>query len=365
MTDGTLSQNEIDDLLKTAGMNEPLNDTPAVQTSEAVVSPQDIDDFYEFLKETMKKVSITLGILLGGKNLEIKNFSKSYGQVSSIRQKFYKEGLYVKEIVKGDIAGSIYFIYNIDIARYFADLLLGGNGQNPSATLNEAHIAAARELTDQVFPALINDISEKYTKKLDIDPTNVKYYKLGEEQEFDTIKGNILKVDFQFDMENGSKVGDGCLVFDENIVKGLLAKQERLITQPAPSAFRTNQQFAQPVPEQASVQTTPSGQSVRPVALAPLQRGQVQGAFGNINLLLDVPMEITVELGRTHKLVKDILSLSQGSIIELDKMAGEAVDLLVNGKLIAHGEVVVVGEENFGVRLTEIVSPYERLNTMK
>ncbi|PKA14304.1 flagellar motor switch protein FliN, partial [Leptospira haakeii] len=86
------------------------------------------------------------------------------------------------------------------------------------------------------------------------------------------------------------------------------------------------------------------------------------GAQGtpNLNLLMDVQMSVTVELGRTKMYIKDILGLGEGSIIELDKLAGEPVDLLVNGKLIAKGEVVVI-DENFGVRVTDIVSPADRI----
>jgi flagellar motor switch protein FliN/FliY len=84
---------------------------------------------------------------------------------------------------------------------------------------------------------------------------------------------------------------------------------------------------------------------------------------GNISLIMDVFMEMTVELGRTRKLIKEILSMGEGTIIELDKLAGEPVDILVNHKLIAKGEVVVI-DENFGVRVTEIVSPMERMNDM-
>ena len=84
---------------------------------------------------------------------------------------------------------------------------------------------------------------------------------------------------------------------------------------------------------------------------------------GNISLIMDVFMEMTVELGRTKKLIKEILSMGEGTIIELDKLAGEPVDILVNHKLIAKGEVVVI-DENFGVRVTEIVSPLERMNEM-
>ena len=84
---------------------------------------------------------------------------------------------------------------------------------------------------------------------------------------------------------------------------------------------------------------------------------------GNISLIMDVFMEMTVELGRTRKLIKEILAMGEGTIIELDKLAGEPVDILVNHKLIAKGEVVVI-DENFGVRVTEIVSPMERMNNI-
>lgn len=85
---------------------------------------------------------------------------------------------------------------------------------------------------------------------------------------------------------------------------------------------------------------------------------------GNLSLLMDVPLKMTVELGRTTRLVKEILALAPGSVLELDKLAGEAVDILVNQKLIAKGEVVVI-DENFGVRITEIVNPEERLSGLQ
>lgn len=84
----------------------------------------------------------------------------------------------------------------------------------------------------------------------------------------------------------------------------------------------------------------------------------------NLNMLLDIPLQVTVELGRTKHSVKEILQLASGSIIELDKLAGEPVDILVNSRLIAKGEVVVI-DENFGVRITDIMSQSERLNHLK
>ena len=102
-------------------------------------------------------------------------------------------------------------------------------------------------------------------------------------------------------------------------------------------------------------------QSVQFPTLMPPRSGPQEA--GNISLIMDVFMEMTVELGRTRKLIKEILGMGEGTIIELDKLAGEPVDILVNHKLIAKGEVVVI-DENFGVRVTEIVSPMERMNEM-
>ncbi len=94
-----------------------------------------------------------------------------------------------------------------------------------------------------------------------------------------------------------------------------------------------------------------------------LQTSLNAGEQGNISLIMDVFMEMTVELGRTKKSIKDILGMGEGTIIELDKLAGEPVDILVNHKAIAKGEVVVI-DENFGVRVTEILSPMERVNEL-
>ena len=96
----------------------------------------------------------------------------------------------------------------------------------------------------------------------------------------------------------------------------------------------------------------------------PMLQGTNTGSEqGNISLIMDVFMEMTVELGRTKKQIKDILGMGEGTIIELDKLAGEPVDILVNHKPIAKGEVVVI-DENFGVRVTEILSPLERVSDL-
>lgn len=105
--------------------------------------------------------------------------------------------------------------------------------------------------------------------------------------------------------------------------------------------------------------------NVQPVQFSNFSSGPpMQSDETNLNLLLDIPLKVTVELGRTQKVIKDILELSQGSIIELDKLAGEPVDILVNNKLIAKGEVVVI-DENFGVRVTDIINQWDRIQKLQ
>lgn len=86
----------------------------------------------------------------------------------------------------------------------------------------------------------------------------------------------------------------------------------------------------------------------------------MRGDGSNLGLLMDVPLEVSVEIGRTRKSVQEILSLNVGSVIELNKLSGEPVDLLVNGKIIAKAEIVVI-DENFGIRITEIIKPKSRI----
>ncbi|NGZ75496.1 flagellar motor switch phosphatase FliY [Saccharibacillus alkalitolerans] len=124
------------------------------------------------------------------------------------------------------------------------------------------------------------------------------------------------------------------------------------------------------MPMQQPPQPNHYGSAGRNVNVQPVQFGNLQnGGYSpsdenNLGLLMDIPLKVTVELGRTRKQIKDILELSQGSIVELDKLAGEPVDILVNNKLIAKGEVVVI-DENFGVRVTDIVSQWDRIQNLQ
>jgi flagellar motor switch protein FliN/FliY len=106
---------------------------------------------------------------------------------------------------------------------------------------------------------------------------------------------------------------------------------------------------------------TPVSEPVpEPVVSAPKEKKE---KISSMEILLDIPLEITAELGRTRMIINDLLQLGQGSVIELNKLAGEPLEILVNQKLIARGEVVVVNEK-FGIRLTDIISPLERIKQL-
>lgn len=107
-----------------------------------------------------------------------------------------------------------------------------------------------------------------------------------------------------------------------------------------------------------------SGAKKRPAEFSELREGGVKSGSGDLDFIMDIPLEITVELGRTTMPIFDLLQLGQGSIVELTKIAGEPLEILVNKKLIARGEVVVVNEK-FAIRLTDVVSTKERIENLK
>ncbi|HET8693031.1 MAG: flagellar motor switch protein FliN [Burkholderiales bacterium] len=123
------------------------------------------------------------------------------------------------------------------------------------------------------------------------------------------------------------------------------------------------QQASSSAPEASAGSASQISEQMMPASFANFGPSNATGAGNDINMILDIPVQLTVELGRTRIPIKNILQLAQGSVVELDAMAGEPMDVLVNGFLIAQGEVVVVNDK-FGIRLTDIVTPSERMRRL-
>jgi flagellar motor switch protein FliN/FliY len=279
-----------------------------------------------------------------------------------------------------------------------ADLMLGGTGQIDGKTeeMSDISISAVQEAMNQMMGSSATSMSTIFNRFVNISPPGIDIIDLlkgeGESQlppeemfikvSFRLIIGDLidssimqlLPIDFAKEMVS-ILMGDSSAAPEQLSSAGgqqdapqqesASAQQQAPAAPSQPSEQHSGNNTPPPAPQRSSFQPPPpqpgySGLN-RNVNVQPAQFSGfsgaplMQGEETNLNLLLDIPLKVTVELGRTQKIIKEILELSQGSIIELDKLAGEPVDILVNNKLIAKGEVVVI-DENFGVRVTDIVS---------
>lgn len=256
----------------------------------------------------------------------------------------------------------LFLIKDYDVAVIF-DILMGKDGRNPDLEIGDLQISAIGEVMNQLIGAAATAISSELGTQLAMKPPASESLNL-EQQSLPAPYGEdpLVCVRYQLTIEG---------VLDSEIFElWPLVDAEafhRQFTTPAPSAappptmpptgHEQHHQSYAPPPQQA--QYPP--QSVQSVQFAPLGASSMAPqAAGSLDRILDIPLKVTVELGSSRLKVKNVLELAKGSVVELDKLSGEPVDLLVNGRLMARGEVVVINE-NFGVRISEILGPEARL----
>lgn len=374
--DGMLSQEEINALL--GGMGEDggsdSSDTQAGAGS-VPLSSEEKDAIGEISNISMGTAATTLSTLLNQKvlittpNVSIANWediSQSYDRPCVFIQISYIEGL----------DGNNILILREKDVKIITDLMMGGNGEDVDGTeLSELHLSAICEAMNQMMGSAATSISSVLEKKVDISPPTASLIdmdgSIDEEGFGDFLKGEFVKVSFR--LEIGTLIDSELMQlypidFAKELYNKFMSSSE--LDQPA-SAAPTPAPAPAPAPAAPTpgpapaMSAPPQGyaqpmQPAQPVNVAPAQFQAFDNTINplmqqeNIGLIMDVPLEVTVELGRTNKTIKEILDFSPGTIIELNKLAGEAIDLLVNGKYVAKGEVVVI-EDNFGIRITEII----------
>jgi flagellar motor switch protein FliN/FliY len=283
------------------------------------------------------------------------------------------------------LQGEHSYIIPASVAGTIAGLMMG----QPGGELDEASLSAVAEAISQITGTAATAIGNQVSRMVKTAPPDLRQAK---RQQVRVPQGDyVVTVDYPISIE-GFPTATMTEVFSLSLAKEILSlsagsgaadaaafSQAGMPAGPAPSrptAPRAQGQqqaaFGGPAGYQQTFGQAFGGAqqgpamappNVQPVQFANLQPAAMGGEQGNIGLLMDVYMEMTVELGRTRKRIKDILGIGEGTIIELDKLAGEPVDILVNHKLIAKGEVVVI-DENFGVRVTEIVSQIDRMNEL-
>ncbi|MDD5065772.1 MAG: flagellar motor switch protein FliN [bacterium] len=355
MSDGSLSQEEINALLQ--GVDEVVPDTTGGLSSPGMTAgdqlgEQEKQSFLNIIKDQLPTAANTISTIIT-KKVTFSNFNLEMKSSVDVRSEMIGEFLQVKIDYTEGISGDVLFVFKKQDAAVVADLMVGQDGSAPPIQLNDLYLSALGEAVSQINSAGITIFSEKLNRIIKTSPPKVEV--VTDPGKLMLPSGtNIIKITSTFQVEgliNSTMIQFFPISLVKEVIPGAAAPVSyEMSKQPMAGPAMTS--AAMPMPQQVKVQQ------------AQFPSLNVQGISAeqaaNIQLLMDVPMQLTVELGRARMLVKEILGLGEGSIIELDKLAGEPVDLLVNNKLIAKGEVVVI-DENFGVRVTDIINPMERL----
>ncbi|WP_196594659.1 flagellar motor switch phosphatase FliY [Pectinatus sottacetonis] len=414
MADGTLSQEEIDALTKGITPDAPQASTPTTEEKDLPAanegnSLQNTASLTDIEKDTLGEIgnismgsaATTLSLLLGHK-VSITTPNVSLETMADIKAHYPMPYLIVGVSYTTGIDGNNILAIQASDAAVIADLMMGGDGTNVDDELDEIRKSAVSEAMNQMMGSVSTSLSQIFNKKIDISPPQIHVVDMAVADKVTDFWGQtdpVIKISFKMEVEGiiDSEIMQILPVkvsreLVENLTKSThqmaedsAMHEEAKVSEPAASSTPLAPSVSQPAAPQQQIPATPlQGQSqiasqvhtptpsskaivsnvpVQPAQFTPLVTGPVSVNNANIGLILDVPLQITVELGSTKKSIKDILELSSGSVIELDKLAGEPVDILVNGKLLAKGEVVVI-DENFGVRITDIASPAERAKNL-
>lgn len=389
--DGMLSQEEINALLNEPGVSdvgqEPLTDAEK-------------DAIGEVANISMGTAATALFSLVNRK-VDISTPVVSFATWEDIVAAYERPCVFIRIGYTVGLDGSNVLVLKEHDVKVITDLMMGGDGTNTDGELGEMHLSAISEAMNQMMGSAATSLSSMLNKMIDISPPEADVVDLAETLDGESIDsflaGQFVRITFRMEIDNlvdsqimqlypfsfakemYSSISKNMEVEAETVASN--ASQSEPAAAPAPvqtqpmggQPMQAQPMMGQPMQAQPMMgQTMMGGQPMmgqpmmaQPVMSQPVnvQPAQFQ-AFApgispalqseNIDLIMDVPLDVTVELGRTSKSIQEILDFVPGTIIELNKVAGEPIDVLVNGKYVAKGEVVVI-EENFGVRITDII----------
>ena len=389
--DGALSQEEINALLSSPG--------GASTAPENELTADEKDAIGEIGNISMGTAATTLSSLVNNK-VDISTPVVSFATWQDICDAYERPCVFIRIAYTVGLDGSNILVLKENDVKIITDLMMGGNGQNVDDTeVSELHLSAISEAMNQMMGSAATSLSSMFNRVIDISPPMADLIDLKEnidERSIDEfLSGTFVKISFR--MEIGDLVDSEIMqMYPVSFAREMCSSATQTMSAdaaassapaPAPAPAPTPQAAPQMAPQMApamdmSQQMPMMGQPMmgqpmmqmpmmqmpmmqmpmmgQPVNVQPAQfqafAGAEQPVYGqeNIGLIMDVPLEVTVELGRTSKSIQEILDFAPGTILELNRIAGEPIDILVNGKYVAKGEVVVI-EESFGVRITEII----------
>ena len=389
--DGMLSQEEINALL--AGANvDGLAD--ANTDGEETLTDEQKDAIGEISNISMGTAATTLSTLLN-QTVNITTPKVTYMNWQELADSYDKPCVFLQISYTSGLEGNNVLVLKERDVKIITDLMMGGPGNVSDEPIGELHLSAIGEAMNQMMGSAATSMSSMLGKKIDISPPVANLVDLNDSNKKDIpefLEKRFVKVSFR--MTIGTLIDSEIMqlypfdfarhlyeTFMHDAVSGMATttketQPEQQASEPAPQPQPVQQPTPQPqqmvgaVPPQGYAMPPqgyampPQGYAmpsqnyenvnVQPASFQPFTGGNALPGHENIDLIMDVPLEVTVELGRTTKSIKEILEFAPGTIVELNKIAGEPIDVLVNGKYVAKGEVVVI-EESFGVKITEIV----------
>uniref|UniRef100_A0A7C1J463 Flagellar motor switch phosphatase FliY n=1 Tax=Ammonifex degensii TaxID=42838 RepID=A0A7C1J463_9THEO len=359
MAERLLKQEEIDALLGAQSQAEPsVADTSAAATG-VTLTAQEEDALGEIGNISMGSAATTLSELLNQKVI-ITSPRVEVTTEEALLRTFTVPYMIIKVRYTEGLAGISLLVIKMADVAVIADLMMGGTGENPPATLGELEISATAEAMNQMMGAGATALAEVFNRTINIAPPEVSIFDVEGQKKLPLEFGDqIVVVYFRMTVDE---------LLNTEIMQILSVETAREI---AALLWQNYLPEAAESTSSAPKEEVPSGagaarESAAPVHAPGAQEEPVLSVASvpvdqrKLELILDIPLKVTVVLGRTRRSIKEILSLGPGSIVELAALASEPVEVLVNGTLVARGEVVVVNE-NFGVQITSIVTPQERL----
>lgn len=364
MPNDFLSQEEIDALLsKAAGdMDDGLEE-------------EDKDLLGEIGNICMGSAATTLSIILN-QSVSITTPKVTLTTLGKLKDDFNVPNVAIEVRFISGLGGANLLVLKISDAGIIADLMMGGRGEYNGAGLDEIRLSAVSEAMNQMIGTSATSMATMFKKEVNISPPNALIWDSKAQKLSEIIDEDEKIVQVSFRLTIGT-------IVDSEIMQLLPYSTAKDIIEAMTSGFKETPSKApgpvyepvyEPRPEPRAESSIRQEVAVRnemieevPVHKAqfmPLDKHDTGSQPRNIDLILDVPIEVSVILGRTKKTIKEVLELANGSLIELDKLVEEPVEILVNGKIVAEGEVVVVNE-NFGVRITNIVSNVERVKKLQ
>jgi flagellar motor switch protein FliN/FliY len=386
--DGMLSQDEINALLNDTDASGDLD----ASSEKMTLSDVERDAIGEIANISMGTAATTLFSLVNRK-VDISTPVVTIAKWEDIVQNYERPCVFIRISYTVGLDGSNILVLKENDVKIITDLMMGGEGVISEGSLTELHLSAISEAMNQMMGSSATSLSSMLNKTIDISPPDSELIDMTQTVDGATV-AEFLSEDFvriTFRMEIGDLIDSEIMqlypisfakdmyeCFRKNMQMSAEEEEaEQETAAPPPQQQQQQQagmpQMEQPMMNQQMYQQPMMNQQMyqqpmmnpqmyqqpmynaQPVAFQEFS-GAVNPALQkeNIDLIMDVPLDVTVELGRTSKTIQEILDFNPGTIIELNKITGEPIDVVVNGKYVAKGEVVVI-EESFGVRITEII----------